>query len=82
MKLKMFGKKEEVEMGDISLTFKMPLINFLNYFKSNNSWEVTFNDGELDKLEEAVKRARKGKSQELLFEDDFKIKNKNERRYN
>ncbi len=70
----MFGKKEKVEMGDISLTFKMPLINFLNYFTSNNSWNINFNDGELDKLEEAVKRARKGKSQELLFEDDFKIK--------
>lgn len=71
-------KKKEIETGKISLTFKMPLINFLNYFKSNHAWSINFSDEELDEIEKAVKNARKGKSQELIFEDD-KIEKRDER---
>lgn len=68
----MFGKKKEVEIGNISLTFKMPIINFLNYFKANHNWEVRFNDEELTKIEKAIKLIKKGKPQDLVFENDFK----------
>ncbi|KKM51278.1 hypothetical protein LCGC14_1555590 [marine sediment metagenome] len=76
MNLNIFKKKKEkgTEKGSISLTFKMSLINFLNYFTSHHNWEVQFNDDELSKLEEAIKKVKKGKLQELIFEDEIKIK--------
>ncbi len=75
MKLKnIFHKKTEIETGTISLTFKMPLINFLNYFKSNHDWSISFSDDELTEIEKAVKKAREGKSQELIFEDGQKVR--------
>lgn len=72
MKINIFKKKKEME--SISLTFKMPIINFLNYFKSHHSWSIDFNDEELIEIEKAVKKARKGKPQELFFEDENYIK--------
>ncbi len=80
MNINIFKKKKEIEMGKISLTFKMSLINFISYFKSHHSWEVQFEDNELDRIIEAIKKARKGKSQDLVFEDDYKIKNSVKRR--
>lgn len=73
MKLKDLFKKKEVENGKISLTFKMPLINFVNNFKSSHSWSINFNDEELEKIIKAIKGARKGKSQNLIFEDELNI---------
>ena len=71
MKMKNIFKKEKPieELGTINLTFKMPLINFLNYFRSNNKWEVGFSDSELDKIEKSIKKAREGITQDLVFED-------------
>ncbi len=73
MKIKNIFRKEKPieEMGTISLTFKMPLINFLQHFKGNMSWEVNFSEKELDKIEKSVKKAKEGKSQDLVFEDEF-----------
>lgn len=76
-----FGKKKEIETGNISLTFKMPLINFLNYFKSNHDWSISFNDKELNKIVEAIKKARDGKSQKLVFGDNNKTEKRDERGY-
>ena len=59
-------------MGTINLTFKMPLINFINYFKSKHNWEVRFSDSELDEVEKSIKKAKDGKSQDLVFEDGLK----------
>ena len=75
MNINIFKKKKEIETGTISLTFKMSLINFISYFKSHHNWEVQFEDNELDRIAEAIKKARKGKSQDLVFKDDYKIKN-------
>jgi len=74
MKINIFKKKKEIETGKISLTFKMSLANFISYFKSHHNWEVQFNDDELNTIIEAIKKVRKGKPQDLVFEDDFKIK--------
>lgn len=79
MNLNIFKRNKETENKDIgkeiiSLTFKMPLINFLNYFKSNLKWEVYFSDKELTKIEKAIKLIKKGKPQDLVFEDELNIK--------
>ena len=74
------------EIGTISLTFKMPLISFLQHFKQSMGWEVNFSGKELDRIEKAVKKAREGKSQDLVFEDELAeylkqlSQNKDERR--
>ena len=59
------------EMGTINLTFKMPLVSFIHHFKSHHSWEVNFSEKELDKIEKSIKKARGGKSQDLIFEDEL-----------
>ncbi len=67
-----FRKEKPIEeIGTISLTFKMPLISFLQHFKKSMGWEVNFSEKELDKIEKAVKKAREGKSQNLIFEDEL-----------
>ncbi len=73
MKLKNIFRREKPieEMGTISLTFKMPLISFLQHFKRSMGWEVNFSENELNKIEKAVKKAREGKSQDLVFEDEL-----------
>jgi len=73
MNLNIFKKNKEIKGSEIiSLTFKMPILNFLNYFKFNHNWEVRFSDEELNKIEQAIKKIKKGKPQDLVFEDDFK----------
>ena len=68
----LFKPKEKIEVGTISLTFKMPLNNFISYFKSNFDWAISFGAEELQEITQAIKQARKGKSQELIFEDNNK----------
>ncbi len=73
MNLKNIFKKNKPieEMGVINLTFKMPLISFIHHFKSHHSWEVNFSEEELNKIENSIKKAREGKSQSLVFEDEL-----------
>ncbi len=73
MKLKNIFKKNKPieEMGIINLTFKMPLISFIHHFKSHHSWEANFSEKELDEIEKSIKKAREGKSQNLVFEDEL-----------
>ncbi len=77
MNLNIFKKKKEIESeikGSevISLTFKMPIVNFFNYFKANHNWIVKFSDKELNKIDTAIKQIRKGKPQDLIFGEDIK----------
>ena len=80
MNLNIFKKKKEIESeikGSevISLTFKMPITNFFSYFKVNHNWIVKFSDDELNKIDKAIKQIRKGKPQDLIFEDELKLSN-------
>ncbi len=76
MKLNIFKRNKEIESESkaelITLTFKMPLINFINYFKKNHNWEVRFSDKELDMIDKAIKQIRKGNPQDLIFGDENK----------
>ena len=77
MNLNIFKRNKEIESENkgvecITLTFKMPITNFFNYFKANHNWEVKFSDKELDKIDTAIKQIRKGKPQDLIFGDDIK----------
>ena len=73
-----FKKNKPIEeMGIINLTFKMPLISFIHHFKAHHSWEVNFSEKELDKIEKSIKKAREGKSQDLVFEDGLTEYRKN-----
>lgn len=73
MKILNIFRKKKIEEGKINLTFKMPLINFISHFGSSHSWSINFNDGELEKIIEAIKKAKKGKSQDLIFTDELNI---------
>ena len=76
MKLNIFKRNKEIESESkaelITLTFKMPLINFINYFKKNHNWEVRFSDKELDMIDKEIRQIRKGKPQDLIFGDENK----------
>lgn len=79
MNLNIFKKNKEKEsknehIENISLTFKMPLINFFNYFKVNYNWEIRFSDEELNEIDKAIKQIKKGKPQDLIFEDTLKMR--------
>ena len=79
MNLNIFKKNKEIESESkgsevISLTFKMPILNFLNYFKFNHNWEVRFSDEELNKIEKVIKQIKKGKPKDLVFEDGLKLR--------
>ena len=76
MNLNIFKRNKEIESESkedlITLTFKMSLINFINYFKANHNWEVRFSDKELDMIDKAIKQIRKGNPQDLIFGDENK----------